>query len=261
MRINQGRRANTTTGNRQIIHCEGGENSPDIIFYRTMLGANIVQFDLQPLGSSNTLLCYAETNLIQEGFCLIDRDFRTEEEVSRLEQKYKIKFLPVHEIENLILNPKYLKQLEYYRDGVDIDNEISNIISLKRVRFLADFLQFKINTHLDKFPRISKLRNSELPNESELKTLLLKKLDTNYVEVQNKIEEIENQYIDEWVTQFDNLSTNELGGKEIFKELKNRIFNNPPRESDIIKDIALLMEAEGFIPPELETIFVVSQSI
>ena len=257
MRVNQGKRANTTAGNRQIIHCEGGENSSDVIFYRTILGANITQFDLQPLGSSNTLLCYAETELIKEGFCLIDRDFRTNEEIQKLENKYKIKFLPTHEIENLLLNPKYLKQLEYYRNGVDIEAEIENIISSKRVRFLADFLQFKINTHLDKFPRISKLSNSELPIESELKSVLLERLDTNYVEVQNKIAEIENQYIDEWLIQFNSLTINELGGKEIFKELKNKIFNNPPKESDIIKDIALLMEADGFIPPELQSIFIV----
>ena len=255
MRTHQGRRVNTTAGNRQIIHCEGGADSSDVIFYRIILGANITQFDLQPLGSSNTLLCYAETNLIQEGFCLIDRDFRTEEEVQRLENRYKIKFLPVHEIENLLLNSTYLKQLDYYRNGVDIDNEISKIIDSKRVRFLADFLQFKINTHLDKFPRISKLRNSELPNEEELKFLLLEKLNVNYHEVQNKIDEIENQYIDEWLIEFNSLTIDKLPGKEIFKELKNRIFNNPPRESDIIKDIALLMEADSFMPPELETIF------
>ncbi len=255
MRANQGRRANTTAGNRQIIHCEGGANSSDVIFYRTILGANITQFDLQPLGSSNTLLCYAETELIKEGFCLIDRDFRTNEEVQKLENKYKIKFLPTHEIENLLLNPNYLKQLEYYRDSVDIEAEIENIISAKKVRFLADFLQFKINSHLDKFPRISKLRNNELPNEEELKTLLLEKLNINYHEVQTKIDEIESQYIDEWLSEFDRLTIQELPGKEIFKELKNKIFNNPPRESDIIKDIALLMEADGFMPPQLESIF------
>ena len=255
MRVTQGKRTNTTAGNRKIIHCEGGANSSDIIFYSIILGANITKFDLQPLGSSNTLLCYAETELIKEGFCLIDRDFRTNKEVQKLEEKYKIKFLPTHEIENLLLNPKYLTQLEYYRNGVNIENEISKIIDSKRVRFLADFLQFKINTHLDKFPRISKLRNNELPNESELKRVLLEKLDTNYIEVQSKISEIENRYMDEWLIEFDNLTLNELGVKEIFKKLKNRIFNNPPRESDIIKDIALLMEADGFIPPELETIF------
>jgi len=246
---------NTTQGDRLTIYCEGLEESSDIIFYRTILGANITQFNLQPLGSSNTLLCYAETKLIQEGFCVIDRDFRTDEEVLKLEKKYKIKFLPTHEIENLFLHSKYLQQLEYYRKGIDIENEIDKIIKAKRVRFLADFLQFKINTYLDKFPRISKLKNSELPNESELKVMLLEKLNINYLQVQTKIDEIENQYIDEWLSEFDNLTLNELPGKEIFKELKNRIFNNPPRESDIVKDIALLMEADGFMPPELQNIF------
>ena len=255
MRVNQGKRSNTTTGNRQIIHCEGGENSLDVIFYKTLLGANIIHFDLQPLGSSNTLLCYAETELIEEGFCLIDRDFRTDAQVLKLEQKYKIKFLPVHEIENLLLNSKYLKKLKYYRSGVDIDSEIDKIVVSKKVRFLADFLLFKINTHLEQFPRVSNLENSELPNESELKSLLLNKLNTNYIEVKKKIDEIKNNYIDEWCNEFDNLTINKLGGKEIFKELKNKIFNNPPKESDIVKEMALLMESDGFMPPELGNIF------
>ena len=255
MQIQRGKQGNTTNANRTIIYCEGSENSPDILFYKNILKGKERNFKFKPLGSSNTLLCYAETRLIEEGFCLIDRDFRSNEEVLKLEKKYKIKFLPTHEIENLFLNPLYLEQLDYFRNGTDIDNEISKIIDSKRVRFLADFLQFKINTHLDKFPRISKLRNSELPNEEELKPLLLEKLNVNYYEVQNKIDEIENQYIDEWLIEFNSLTIDKLPGKEIFKELKNRIFNNPPRESDIIKDIALMMEADSFIPPELETIF------
>jgi len=255
MQVQRGEQGSTTNANRTIIYCEGSQNSPDILFYKNILKGKERNFKFKPLGSSNTLFCYAETKLIEEGFCLIDRDFRSNEEVLKLEQKYKIKFLPIHEIENLLLNPKYLAQLEYYRSGVDIESEISKIIDSKRVRFLADFLQFKINIHLDKFPRISKLRNSELPNETELKTLLLDKLNTNYEEVKTKIFEIKNGYMDEWLNEFDSLTIAELPGKEIFKELKNRIFNNPPKESDIIKDIALLMEADGFIPPELETIF------
>jgi len=255
MKLQRGKQGTTTNANRTIIYCEGSENSPDILFYKNILKGQERNFKFKPLGSSNTLLCYAETKLIEEGFCLIDRDFRSNKEILKLEQKYKIKFLPTHEIENLLLNPLYLEQLDYYRDGVDIESEIENIINSKRVRFLADFLQFKINSHLDKFPRISKLRNSELPNEENLKTVLLEKLNLNYLEVQNKIDEIENQYIDEWLIEFNSLSIDKLPGKEIFKELKNRIFNNPPRESDIIKDIALLMETDSFIPPELETIF------
>lgn len=255
MQVNKGKSTYTTSGGRQIIHCEGGIDSSDVIFYRTILGANITKFDLQPLGSSNTLLCYAETHLLTNGFCLIDRDFRTDEEIQKLEEKYPITFLPIHEIENLLLNPTYLKKLSYIKENIDIEEKIQEIITSKRVRFLADFLQFKINIHLDKFPRIKKLKNNELPNEEDLKSTLLLKLATNYHTVEMKIEEIKNQYIDEWIIEFDGLTIAYLPGKEIFKALKNKIFNNQPKESDIIKDIALLMEADGFIPPELETIF------
>jgi len=239
---------------RVKIFCEGTVNSIDVIFYKTILGANANKFEFKPIGSSNTLLCFAETNLIDNGFCLIDRDFRTIEESIKLEEKYNIKFLKVHEVESFLLDIKYLTQLEYIRDGVDIKEEIEKIIKNKRVRFLADFLQFKINNHLDKFPRISKLSNSELPIEDNLIDLLFSKLDYNYNEVQIKIKEIKEIYIDKWKEEFNSLTIEHLPSKEIFKELKNKIFNNPPKDSDIAKDIALLMLNDNFIPNDLKRI-------
>jgi len=256
MRINRGNN-NTARGNRKTIYCEGKETSDDNLFYRTLLGANIRNFQLEPMGSSNTLLCFAkEAHLISSNdFCLIDRDFRSDDEVSELERKYKIKFLPVHEIESLLLNPSYLSRLSYFRKGVNIESEIQKIIEDKKIRFLADFLQFRINTHLDVFPRISKLEDNELGEEEKLIDLLLSKLDYNYQEVQEKINEIKDDYISHWKVEFETLERNSLPAKEIFKALKNRIFNNPPKESDIVKDIATLMEADGFMPPELIEFF------
>lgn len=255
MQVNKGKSSSTTSGNRTVVHCEGDSNSSDNLFYRRVLGESLLKFDFQPLGSSNTLLSYAETELIEDGFCLIDRDFRTGNEVEKLEDKYKIKFLLVHELENLFLNSVYLERLSYLRRGVVVENEIEKIIIAKKVRFLADFLQFRINTHLDKFPRISKLSNTELPKEDELIEVLLSKLNHNYDEVKDKINEIKNQHIEAWKIEFESLDRKFLPGKEIFKELKNKIFNNPPTESAIVKDIALLMEADGFIPPELQSAF------
>lgn len=255
MRVNRGYTTDTTAGDRKIIFCEGGENSVDVIFYKTLLGNHANKFEFKPLGSSNTLLCYAKTELIKNGFCLIDRDFRTENEVSKLEKKYSIKFLKVHEIENYFLDKNYLSKLSYFRTGVDIDKKIEEIISSKRVRFLSDFLQFKINTHLDEFPRIPKLENKEIPEENEVINLLLSKLDNNYEEVRNKISEIENQLIQDWFKEYDDLTSELLPSKEIFKELKNKIFNNPPKENDIAKDLALLMQQNHYIPSTLEVIF------
>ncbi len=254
MKINRGYKTDITTGDRKSIFCEGGNNSLDVIFYKTILGANANKFEFKPIGSSNTLLCFAETNLVDNGFCLIDKDFRTVEEAQKLEEKYDIKFLKVHEVENFLLNIKYLRQLEYIRNNVNIEQEISSIIKNKRVRFLADFLQFKINNHLDKFPRISKLSNSELPTEDNPTDLLFSKLDNNYNEVETKIKEIKEVYIDKWKKEFNNLTIEHLPSKEIFKELKNKIFNNPPKESDIAKSIALLMLKDNFMPEELKDI-------
>lgn len=255
MRVNRGYKTDTTAGDRKIIFCEGGSESVDVIFYKTILGINANKFEFKPIGSSNTLLSFAETKLIDNGFCLIDRDFRTDQEVSKLENKYSIRFLKVHEIENFFLNIHYLQKLDYLINGVDIQQQINNAIKRKRTRFIADFLQFKINNHLDKFPRISKLKNSELPDEEEIINTLFAKLDTNYDEVQVKIREIKQKYIEDWKNDFEELTINFLPAKEIFKELKNKIFINPPKESDIAKDIAKLMLDDNFLPEDIKDLF------
>lgn len=258
MRVNRGYKTDTTAGDRKIIFCEGGNESVDVVFYKTILGINANQFEFKPIGSSNTLLSFAETKLIDNGFCLIDRDFRTDTEVLKLENNYNIIFLKVHEIENFFLNTDYLQKLDYLRNGVDIQQQINHVIQIKRIRFLADFLQFKINNHLDKFPRISKLKNSELPDEEEIINTLFSKLDTNYDEVQVKIREIKETYIEGWKNDFEKLDINLLPAKEIFKELKNKIFINPPKESDIAKDIAKLMLEDNFLPENIKDIFQIS---
>ena len=134
MRVNRGYKTDTTAGDRKIIFCEGGNESVDVVFYKTILGINANKFEFKPIGSSNTLLSFAETKLI-------DRDFRTDQEVSKLENKYSIIFLKVHEIENFLLNTDYLEKLDYLRNRVDIQQQINNAIKIKRTRFLADFYQ------------------------------------------------------------------------------------------------------------------------
>ena len=245
-------------GDRKTIYCEGNNNSIDILFYRTILGIRNSEFELKPMGSSNTLLCFAfESHLIAEyDFCLIDRDFRTDDEVLLLENKYKIKFLPIHEIENLLLNVKYLEKLEYIRANVNIQKEINKVVESKRVRFIADFLQFKINTHLDRFPRIKKLKNNELEKEEDIIPTLLSKLEINYTKVEEKTKEIQNSYIQNWKEEYDTLILKDLPAKEIFSNLKDKIFINFPEDTQIIKDIALLMEEDNFMPPELREVFV-----
>ena len=108
MRINRGYNTDTTSGNRQIIFCEGTSDSIDEVFYKTILGINANSFELKPLGSSNTLFCYAETKLIENGFCLIDRDFRTDDEIIELETKYKIR-APLKTKRNQLLTTNSIK--------------------------------------------------------------------------------------------------------------------------------------------------------
>ena len=225
MIIHRGHSTNTTSGNRQIIFCEGTSDSIDEIFYKTILGNDATKFELKPLGSSNTLFCYAETKLIKNGFCLMDRDFRTDEEIAELEEKYKIKFLRVHEIENFLLNQKYLNKLDYIKQDIDIEDIIKETIEKNKNRLLADYLQHKINNYLNgadyKFPRIGQLKDNEILEEDKIVEKLLSKLDINYEKVETKVNEIKNSHIDVWKEDFNSLSTDLLPGKEIFQKLND----------------------------------------
>lgn len=263
MIVNRGHNTDTTSGNRQIIFCEGTSDSIDEVFYKTILGIDATKFELKPLGSSNTLFCYAETKLIENGFCLMDRDFRTDEEIEELEEKYKIKFLRVHEVENFLLNQKYLKKLDYIKQNINIENTIKDTIEENKNRLLADYLQHKINNYLNgtdyKFPRIGHLKDSEIKEEDKIIEKLLSKLDLNYEKIEVKVKDIKENHINTWKDDFNDLPTNLLPGKEIFQKIKSKIFTTTLSESDIAKDIANLMMEDNYLPDELQTIFYTQQ--
>jgi hypothetical protein len=65
--------------------------------------------------------------------------------------------------------------------------------------------------------------------------------------VQVKIREIKEKYIEGWKNDFEELTINFLPAKEIFI--------NPPKESDIAKDIAKLMLEDNFLPENIKDIF------
>lgn len=255
MSIHRGKKESITSGDRKIIYCEGNQDSIDITFLKNMLGAKAISFEFKPLGSCETLLNYAGTGLIENGFCLIDRDFRTEGEVRRLEGKYPVKFLLAHELEYYFLDINYLSRLSYIKSDIDINQKITEIKATKKIRFLADFLQFKINNHISRFPRIKKLEHAELAAESLLPEVLLSKLNDNYETVKQKIEEIKSPYLNTWIVEYEQLDIKLLPSKELFKELKNKIFNQPPSDSDIAKDLASLMLKDKHIPDDLKIIF------
>lgn len=255
MSIHRGKKESITSGDRKIIYCEGNQNSIDITFLKNMLGAQAINFEFKPLGSCETLLNYAGARLIENGFCLIDRDFRTEDEVRRLEDNYPVKFLLAHELEYYFLDASYLSRLSYIKPNIDISRKITEIIVAKKVRFLADFLQFKINNHISRFPRIKKLEHAELPTEELLPQVLLSKLNDNYETVKQKIEEIKDSFLNRWIIEYEQLDMKLLPSKELFKELKNKIFNQPPSDSDIAKDLAYLMLEDNHIPNDLKIIF------
>lgn len=255
MSIHRGKKESITSGDRKIIYCEGNQDSIDITFLKNMLGAKAISFEFKPLGSCETLLNYAGTGLIENGFCLIDRDFRTEDEVRRLEGKHPVKFLLAHELEYYFLDTNYLEKLPYIKSDIDINQKIIEIKENKKIRFLADFLQFKINNHISRFPRIKKLEHLDLPSEDLLSQVLLSKLNDNYETVKQKIEEIKSPYLSIWIAEYEQLDIKLLPSKELFKDLKNKIFNQPPADSDIAKDLACRMLEDSYIPADLKILF------
>ena len=260
MKINRGK-INNIAGDRKIIFCEGTHNSIDIVFYKNILGIDARKFEFKPLGSSSNLLNYGRMNLIENGFCIIDRDFRTDEEIKELESKYKIKFLRVHELENFLLNVTYLYKLDYIKQNININDIVNDIIQENKNRLFADYLQYKINNYLNgtdyKFPRIVGLKNNEIVNinEDEIIKKLLKKLEKNSSKIEIKIKDIKEKLISQWKNEFKLLPVELLPGKEIFKKIKNKIFTISINESDIANDIAKLMSKDNYLPNELKNIF------
>ena len=270
-KIIQGEDLDINTGDRTIVHCEGNNNnSIDIAFYSILLGNLSSKIDLKTKGSCNLLLELAThifNNDLKE-FCLLDRDYRNEEEIFKKQSNNQaIKFLSFHEVENCLFYPQYLLQLDYIKPKLDenkIEEIIQNIILDKKIHFLADFLQFRINEHLDRFPRINQLKVTELPdNDKELLEILKNKLQINYDEVKKRIIEIENEKYITWLQEFENIFNNKsinknlLCGKIIFDELCKfkRIFIKPPSKEDIAIDIAKKMHTNNFYPANLKEVF------
>ena len=144
MSIRRGKRESITSGDRKVIYCEGNQNSIDIIFLKTIFGAQAINFEFKPLGSCKTLLDYAGTGLVDNGFCLLDRDFRTNEEVQRLENSYPVKFLLAHELEYYFLDRNYLEKLPYIKSDVEIHQKIIEIKSVKKDIFFLCFIDLII---------------------------------------------------------------------------------------------------------------------
>lgn len=95
----------------------------------------------------------------------------------------------------------------------------------------------------------------DLPSEDLLSQVLLSKLNDNYETVKQKIEEIKSPYLSIWIAEYEQLDIKLLPSKELFKDLKNKIFNQPPADSDIAKDLACLMLEDSYIPADLKIIF------
>ncbi|MFM2344118.1 MAG: hypothetical protein RLZZ210_728 [Pseudomonadota bacterium] len=268
VKIIQGDDSAVSTGNRVVIHCEGNNQSIDLAFYSTLLGNLNSKFDLQAKGSCNLLFELAvyinNKNSDIKEFCLIDKDYRSNDEINTKQKNNKsIKFLSVHEVENCLFYPKYLLQLDYIKPKLTenkIEGIIQKILIENKVQFLADFLQSRINSHLDKFPRIDKLNKSELPqDDKEVLHLLENKLNDNYQKVKKRISEMKNKRYTDWINEFETISNDKysLCGKIIFDELlqAKRLFIKPPSKTDIAKHISEKMRADNFMPANLGEIF------
>ena len=71
MQVNRGHKTDITAGDRKSIFCEGGNDSLDVIFYKTILGANANKFEFKPIGSSNTIPPqYVKTTFLKSLFAL-----------------------------------------------------------------------------------------------------------------------------------------------------------------------------------------------
>jgi hypothetical protein len=116
---------------KNILFCEGEKGSCDEKIYNCLFP----ELTITPVGGCFSVINYTKAfnkipNLTTKAFGLIDSDYHSKERLDNLEQ-VNIFSLSVAEVENLLLNEKFLKLLaqQLLKDEKEIENIKNEIIS------------------------------------------------------------------------------------------------------------------------------------
>lgn len=145
---------------QKILFVESDESHDKVFYQKIYDDFKIISIkSCQDVINFTSVLNSASQNYHKQYFWLIDRDFRTEEEVNALKLK-KIYTLPVWEFENVFLKKEVVKFIFEYLWKTDFEEKFSNlqeaIFSLKldnkfKENYYKNYIHQKFNQNLASF--------------------------------------------------------------------------------------------------------------
>lgn len=134
---------------KRILFCEGKYNSLDIKIFEILFP----NYTITPLESCTDVINYVRSfnkipNRNVEAFGFIDRDFRTQEQLTKLETEYIYSY-SVAEIENLFLIKDFISKFAKYKneqlDLGKLEEKVLKLLSDNKVSQSANFVSSLIN--------------------------------------------------------------------------------------------------------------------
>jgi len=154
---------------KRILFCEGKHNSLDIKIFEILFP----NYTITPLESCTDVINYVRSfnkipNRNVEAIGFIDRDFRTQEQLTKLETEYIYSY-SVAEIENLFLIKDFISKFAKYKneqlDLGKLEEKVLKLLSDNKVSQSANFVSSLINynfseSHVKKGNDISNVKTN-----------------------------------------------------------------------------------------------------
>lgn len=116
---------------KQILFCEGKQRSLDKRIFEILFP----KYTIIPLSSCKDVITYTRSfnkikNIYAQAIGIIDRDFRSEEQLSKLESDHIYSY-DVAEIENLFMTDEFIEGFAKYKhESIDLDSIKEKVIAL-----------------------------------------------------------------------------------------------------------------------------------
>lgn len=179
---------------KQILFCEGKKGSLD----RQIFEILFPKYTIIPLSSCKDVISYTRAfNKIKDIYGkatgIIDRDFRTEEQLKELEQD-RILVYGVAEIENLFLTKEFLEGFAKYKhepfDFETIQSKVIELLSKNMEEQVSWFVSNKINYYFKEGIHLKKGKNKEQINSLFNDFIAQIKVNDWYIERDNELNKI-----------------------------------------------------------------------
>ena len=154
---------------KKILFCEGKENSLDYQIFETLFP----DYTITPLSSCKDVINYTKSfnkisNRYVEAFGIIDRDFRSNEQLDKLKRDCIFSY-DVAEVENLFLMEDFIIEFAKYKNEKYVIADIKNKILDQFRKDIQQQVSFFISQKIDYYFKNSNLKRGK--NKKQVKEL------------------------------------------------------------------------------------------